>query len=395
MNLFAIFDRAHAIYVKLQQDDPSVDVSMSRELDTDEHSGVGRVGLGINLPKRQGLIKPGALASPYQKFIQQPKVIKGNTAAVDKKIRAFTAALSIMGVSLYKEFGQGLAKIFDSGLVSTGADAFRAVLATYPEDINASDDMVIRFNWEPPAKLIYYSQSAGVSLIYNFKAENIRVTGFTDPNLVDQVSIYDSNITDLVRVRNIAIEKGLIAENAGIAVVLSDQIRVLLHEREGVYQETMDDMLDKIMQKLTLLDVLDAIQNVILGDNGEIYLCFDPILEEDEILAITQVVKALYNQTTLIDEPGETSAWWVIEVGQVGDTAVHISNVGMKPGGTMDTMAKPASDVASQIAAEVDVDAVLPGTNESTASLQEYYLYHKLPLTMRSGKKKRRVYWLG
>jgi hypothetical protein len=359
MNLFAVFDRAHAIYVKLQQDDPSVDVSMSRELDTDESSGVGRVGLVINLPKRQGLIKPGALASPYQKFIQQPKVIKGNTATVDKKIRAFTAALAIMGVSLYKEFGQGLAKIFDSGLVSAGADAFRAVLAAYPEDINTSEDMVIRFNWEPPAKLIYYSQSAGVSLIYNFKAENIQVTGFADPNLVDQASMYDSNITDHVHVRNIVIEKGLIAENAGIVVLLSDQVRVLLTEREGVYQETADDILDRVIQKLILLDVLDAIQNIILGDNCEIYICFDPILEEDEILAITQVIKSLYSQTTLIDQPGETSAWWVIEIGQVGDTAVHLSNVGMKPGPAMDTMAKPASDVASQIAAEVDVDAAI------------------------------------
>lgn len=360
MNLFAIFDRAHAIYVKLQQDDPSVDVSMSRELGGDESSGKGRVGLVINLPKRQGLIKPGALASPYQKFTQQPKVIKGNVEVVDKKIRAFATILSIMGVALYKEFGRSLADIFDAGLISTGADAFKALVAAYPDKTTTiADDTVVRFNWEPPAKLIYYSQSAGVSMIYNFQSEDIQVTGFTDPDLVDKASIYDSKITDHVPVRDIVIEKGLIAENAGIVVLLPDQVRVLLTEREGVYQETADDILDRVIQKLVLLDVLDAIQNIILGDNREIYICFDPILEEDEILAITQVIKSLYNQTTLIDRPGETSAWWVIEIGQVGDTAVHLSNVGMKPGPAMATMAKPASDMASQIAAKVDVDAAL------------------------------------
>lgn len=374
MNLFAIFDRAHAIYVKLQQDDPSVDVSMSRELDSDESSGVGRMGLGINLPKRQGLIKPGELASPYQKFIQQPSVIKGNVEAVDKKIRAFAAVLSIMGVSLYKEFGLGIARIFDSGIVAAGATAFHTLITTYPEGVKVSDDVVVRFNWKPPAKLIYYSQMAAVSMIYNFQSEILQVTGFADPNLVDKDGIFDSGFEDHVAVDRVSVEKGLIAENKGYAVILTDQIRVLLTEREGVYQETADDILDRVIQKLVLLDVLDAVQNIILGDNNEIYICFDPILEEDEMQAILQVVKALYNQTTLIDRPSETSAWWVIEIGQVGDTAVHISNVGMKPGSPMDSMAKPASDVASQIAAEVDVDAVLPGTNESVSSLREYYI---------------------
>jgi hypothetical protein len=133
----------------------------------------------------------------------------------------------------------------------------------------------------------------------------------------------------------------------------------LLEWGSELYRQSVDNVFDTVIQQLLRFDALDTLQDVIIDDDGvTLLLCFDPILTQAEVQAVLKALQSTYRQAKLIDSPGkDTSAWWVIEIGSLAQTAAEVTDAGavepFEPGFV------PASDPANSIAKVVDVDAAL------------------------------------
>lgn len=91
---------------------------------------------------------------------------------------------------------------------------------------------------------------------------------------------------------------------------------------------TLDEIHDKALQILTILDLLDSIQNVVI-DEGAIYYCFDPIISRNDIDMIVTRFTGVFPNVSLILTPENNEAnWWVIEVSPVSPGAYKVSMSG-------------------------------------------------------------------
>jgi hypothetical protein len=349
MDIFSRFHTAHQVYAKLFPDDQNVDVS-----------GAGEDALSIVVNRVKSDDKP-----KYSEFVQLPTDFRGSSSSVQKQVQAYAANLKGSSVSLYREFGAAIEReILGKGILEAAVTAFTEIVKSHPGLHTLPEEMEVRIKLAQPAKLIVFSQACGVALLYNFQTREVRLSGFREPSVVT----YRSQLEKIgLPIESVEVVEGLVSETT--AVILQEPRRIILTERISVYQQTTDDVLDNVIQRLVLCDALDAVQDIILGDDGEIFLCFDPVLEQDEIDAIVGAIKEKYPQAVCVDTPEGGVQWWVVEISRISDTAVEIANTNtaMVPSTppAKGIIAKKADDTISSIAKEINVDAALAAATGS------------------------------
>ncbi len=358
---FSIFQSAHQIYGKLQQDSPGVNLHVPvLEPETGDQEFMD---LNVKIKKHPEPIKSGIDAgeSPYQMFMQLPQEIRGDIADANKRLDTYISDIEALPVSIYGSYAKSLRILFfgETPLIARMAQALEQIILSYFKRTELMrNEFSIRVKLTYPASIVVYWQEKNVALKYDFGDKHLTISGFYDKALLD----YQSAVAGLnLPVSGVQVKSDVTEDFSPSVVII--HFPDPLNERVFVYQQTADDMLDHLIQKLVILDLLDALQDVAIEEDGGIYLFFDPILEPDEIETTVGILREAYPQTTLIATPeDQDSDWWVIEVSKLSDTTVQVSNaevgqpVEQDPEGII---AKKGQGVMQDIAQEVNVDAAL------------------------------------
>lgn len=352
MDIFSLFHHAHQVYGKLQEMYPKVDISLpaltSESPDLD---------LNVVLKKEELVqkvdLKPD---TPYQKFKQLPEIIRGAQEEITTLLRTYVKNVGALPVTLYREYSQALSSVFLPGagsVVPAICQVFEEVASPYFQGESMTKEVKIKVSY--PAKISVYCKVHNAAMVYCFCDKSLVFSGFAKPELVG------TDVSFPLPVKETKVIETAITEANLVLLRFPTCRKTVLLEREFIYQETADDMLDTVIQKLILLDVLDALQEVIISDSGGLFLCFDPVLDLDEMETILLHLKEGYPQAQMSDQPSEESPWWIIEIPKVGDTAVQVSSAGVEPG-TMSpggVIMKPDDRTVASIAKDVDVGNVL------------------------------------
>ena len=363
MDIFSVFDKTHAIYTKLQQDDPAVDVSLpSFKEDSSE------LVMSIKVtPGKDAKIHTLEGSSPCQLFGQLSKRLQGTAAYVKEKLVYYINSVAALRVSLYKQFADALDKMFfgKPPLIDKFVTGFGGCLAQYFELAALSENelqVTVKLNY--PARISVYWQDKNVAMSYSVSDRLLVFSGFCEPQ---RVMAKEQSEKLGVPIDNIKVQEVVVSETAPARAILNypSLAGKLLVEMDQT-RETSDEILGHVIQKLILMDVLDGLQDVVFDDDGgALFLCFDPVMSKDEMLAIENQLKQTYPQTMLSDVPSEHCSWWVITIGKISDTAsqVAVAGTGPAPSGP-GVIAKTGKDPLSAIAKEVDTEAALDAVSK-------------------------------
>ena len=362
MDIFSVFHHAHLVYEKLQQDNPGININVPA-LDTQVSDASPELNLNIVINKdKQGAPATSVTGeeTPLKVFGRLPQEIRGDIADVQKRLSSYITDVGNIQVDLYRQYSSALSQRFD-GLISAFANVFQNIVMDYFKlNEPVIDQFALKIKFSYPACVVVYWQAKNVALKYTFHDMTLTLSGFADEALLD----YSAHVGSLpVEINSMIVKEGVVSEAISALLVTFPGIISRLDERVFMYQQTADDMLDQIIQKLVVLDLLDALQDVVIEEDGGLFLFFDPILEQDEIETTVTIIKEAYPQAVLVSTPDdEESEWWVIEVRKLVDTAVQVSNAGMdkpverNPEGII---AKSGQGTMQAIAQGIDVDAAL------------------------------------
>lgn len=365
--IFPAFEAAHRVYGKLQEQNPAVDIMMPKYDPEAE-----RLELEVHIdsrpePKTQGL---DTGERPFSRFQNLPQQLKGRLHEVTTLLRAHIDKIQELPVTLYKQYADAIEKLFVCRPILKNMGLWFGRLLANGEQapVNVTQEFEYRISLRHPAKLVIYQPEGERALKYNFYDKSLLLSGFGDKDLVTPL------VKGMIRMLSLPVDnwdvsEPIITESMPSRIFLTPVIEDALCERTSIYQQTADDILDRVLQRLVVADLLDALQNVVIKEEGGLYLFFSPVLEMDEVETVVHLVKEVYPQAALVASPMEEEVdYWVVDISKMADTAVQVANMGIgypriekKPGGTI---AKKAQDTLTKIAQEVDVDQALSVAGE-------------------------------
>jgi len=353
-DIFAIFEAGLQIYRKLAQDEPTVGVSLPAlatdtgtplKVEVDTTGQTGKKTMSVNA------------GSPLQQFSQLPLVISCAAGDGEAKLKGYIRRLEALPVAIFKEYAAALTQSFLEGnkVISGMAEAFAAFSGECP-------DLQMKFKVSYPACLRVYSPEKSKALTYFFADGRAVLMGF-DEDLIDKTQVVLPGL--LVKVVEVSTE--YVIESAPILGRLrigAVRRTFLCEDLATPGDESIDDSLDKILQRLILVDHLDSLQDIIIEEEkGTLYLCFDPVLTQEEVQIVLDAVKATYPQAVLSDNPGpQSSAWWVVTVALVKDAEAAVMGSGQAAPGAENeqgVIAKSGSSPVTALARSVDVGKAL------------------------------------
>ena len=373
MDKFSVFHEALLIYRKLQQDDPEMDIRVEG-LEQDNHS------LHIEI-KPQAVGKSYSLnsASYMCEYEKLPTEFNGVLPNTQQLFQGYLKKLlELKAVTIFKQYEKLLIRSFypnNKFLALTMAHILLDVEANYHNRKDLSvpiENAHVKLKISFPAKICVYFTECSVSLSYEFNSKKLSLRGLKNEDLVsdDFVKGFPHPVLELEIEPDLVLEhKKSYIHKLQDAYLLFDSVnrnaRTYLRENYGDFEtKSMDDILDEVIKKLAVLDVLDALQNVVL-DSGVILLCFDPVLTQDDMDIIVTDLKMGFPQVELVGMPGATngSDWWVVEVSSITDAARAVSYAGVAKNSPEElekgTVAKQAKTVMNDIANSVNVDAAI------------------------------------
>lgn len=349
IDFFCVFKMANEVYGKLQQDFPQMDL---RVVDWGSAQGFSIETKVTTEPTARE--KALAADTPYKTFGQLPLEVKGAAVDIDRILRGHIESIQKIPVELYRQFAEKLEGLFFGGppsLIQRMAEYLGRVISGYFKEETGETEIDFRIRVCYPAAVIATCVAKNVALKYCFCDQRLVLSGFAEKSLVDSGG-YESLGLD---VNEFSIKELVVAESVPSLA--------LLLERTDIYQQTADDILDCIIQKLIIADALDALQDVLISEDGGLVLYFDPILAQDEMETIIILLRESYPQVSLAATPDtDDSQWWVVEIRRLGDTAVQIATAGREDGQIpppCGVIAKFGGATMTSIAKEIDVDAAV------------------------------------
>jgi len=363
MDIFFVFAEANKNYELLQRENHRVDLSVPGLSSSAQEDAIA-LNVVVTTPKGAGKTISVADDAPFRQYQRLNKVLKGPVRNVEKQLGYFVGALKKLQVTFYQEFSSHLQRLFTvpgPGLLARFAGAFAGVVKEYFQAPCPLEALEVKVKLDYPASISCYYQEKNCGAIFRFTGRRLVLSGFPKPEIVDP-----SPVSKVVKPDVVAVQEGVITETATkILLHLPSSMRaVSLVEEVNPFLETTDEIVDGIVQKLVIMDALDALQDIILDDNI-IYLCFDPCVEQDEMDVIMTMVKQAYPQALLASKPdGKDSPWWVVQISRVTGIAAQVVGAPVSDDtapamGKDGVIAQAAAEPIGNIVKNISVDQVI------------------------------------
>lgn len=293
LDIFLLYSKGIEIYLELVKTNPNVDISIPSLL-----SGLPEFKVEILKSENNFFFEK------YTDF--SPPNFCCKFSEIENRLLQYIDCLQGNELTLDKEFGQALQKLLYSNGVFLGQIMLEILQKKC--SIRVYNDFFVTFKLKYPAKFVISYKNL-YSVIYDFSTKKLIFSGIEN---------VDKSISFPLEVIDIQSSSEFILENnyCGDIFISCNSVNKNVIINEDIDKETSNDILDKIIQSMILIDMMDALQDVYIDDeNSGLILCFDPVLDNEEINLVLATIKQKYAGAKLTSSPREDdSSWWIIEI---------------------------------------------------------------------------------
>jgi hypothetical protein len=362
VDIFSIFNKGQAVYELLQKDNPEVNLTLP--VLNGENANMSVAICASSKPKTISVTGD----NDFRKYAALNKTFRGSAEVISQNFDYFLNTLSAFPTNLYQDFCRELRVLFtrDGQFIFTLlSEQFKHAMKVYFSSDPLPNDVQMIFYVSHPAKIVVYSSTKDVSSIYTFSDNKLRLTGFKDQGRVPDS--LPGVFRDFFQVDEVVFVPDFIVESCGAEFYFSSEHKHYLSRnslKESIENETADEVLDKVIQSLVLIDMLDALCDVVIDEEETgLVLCFDPILKKLEIEFILMTIKQKYSTAMLVSSEQDDDVWCIAIYREEKTTNL------MKNSGQNDTISSDTSiagdigiksdTVLDQAAKDIDLDALV------------------------------------